>query len=112
MNIMQIMKQVQAMQQKMEKIQDELKDIEINHEIANGAIKIVCNGQKVVKSIKIDAKLINPENPEAVDSDNLEILEDLILTVINEGMKKASDIEKEKTQALTKGLNLNIPGLL
>jgi len=109
MDIMKMMKQAQQMQKKLQDAQNELSGIEIETESAGGAVKVVCNGQGKFKSIKIKPEAINSENPETVDADNLEMLEDLISTAILNAQKQASEQMETKMKALTGGIS--IPGL-
>lgn len=104
-----MMKQAQQMQQKLAKAQEELAQQEISAETGDGAVTIVCDGQGKFKSIKLTAKAVNPENPESVDMDNLEMLEDLITTAINQASKEASQKMETKMKSLTGGIS--IPGL-
>ena len=80
----QLMKQAQKMQADMEKAQKELEEMEIESESASGLVKVIMNGKKVVKSVTI--------NPDAVDVDDIEMLEDLIIVALNEGYKKVDVI--------------------
>lgn len=109
MNMMQIMQQAQNLQKKIKSIQEELAATEYDGEAANGAVKVVCDGQGKFKSIKLSKELLNPDNPEAVDDDTIETLEDLITTAITQTSNKATKIMEEKIKAATGGLS--IPGL-
>ena len=109
MNIMQIMKQAQSLQAKVKVAQDDLANMEVTGESAGGIVKVVCNGQARFKSIKISPEAINSENPESVDSETIEMLEDLISSAINQASDKAADIMESKIKQATGGLN--IPGL-
>ena len=109
MDMMKMMKQAQNLQKKLKDTQDELSNIEITAESAGGAVKVVCDGQGKFKSIKLSPEAINPENPSAVDSDSIEMLEDVISTAILQASKKATDAMEIKMKSVTGGLN--IPGL-
>ena len=109
MNLMNIMKTVQKAQSKAVEVQKELEDLEITGVAGNGSIKVICNGQGKFKSIKIAAEAINPENPSAVDSETVEMLEDVISTAINQASDRASKEMESKMKAVTGGIN--IPGL-
>lgn len=82
----QLMKQAQKMQEQMTKAQEELEEAEIEGESGGGLVKVVVNGKKVVSSISI--------NPEAVDLDDIEMLEDLIMAALNNAYEEA-DAEYE-----------------
>jgi|SRR5574344_1485310 nucleoid-associated protein EbfC len=109
MNMMKMMQQAQNLQKKLKETQDELAKTEIEAEAANGAVKVVCDGQGKFKSIKLKAEAINPENPSSIDEDSIEMLEDLITTAILSASKNATEQMEAKMKSLTGGLN--IPGL-
>ena len=109
MNIMQMMKQAQSLQQKLKDTQAELAKTEITGEAAGGAVKVVCDGQGKFKSIKIAAEAINPENPSSVDSETIGMLEDVISAAIKQANDKASEEMSSRMKQLTGGIK--IPGL-
>jgi hypothetical protein len=96
-----MMKQVQQMQAKMEKMQAELEEMEIEGTSGGGMIKVVVNGKQDVISLTID--------PEVVDKDDVEMLQDLIIAAISQAKEKAAEIQSERMSGLTGGMN--IPGL-
>lgn len=100
-NMNSVIKQAQKMQEEMERVQQETEEEQIEATSGGGAVKVVVNGKKELISIKLD--------PDAVDPDDVETLEDLILAAVNEGVKKAEEIMSERMGAITGGLN--IPGL-
>lgn len=95
------MKMIQQMQNRMAKIQQELEDTIIEGSAGGGVVKAEVNGQRAMKSIKID--------PSAVDPEDVEMLEDLILAAIQDAMEKAQQLSEDKMSALTGGIK--IPGL-
>ena len=97
------------MQKKFKETQDELANIEITGQSASGAGEVICNGQGKFKSIKLKPEAINPENPESVDNDTLEMLEDLIIEAITSATDKANAQMEAKMKAITGGIS--IPGL-
>ena len=109
MNIMQIMKQAQNIQAKLKSTQEELANMLLTGEAGNGAVVVSCDGQGKFKSIKLKAEAINPENPSSVDTDTIEMLEDLITTAINQAEEKATNEMNSRMKSATGGLN--IPGL-
>ncbi len=100
-NMNNMMKQVQKMQQQMEAAQKEIEEKEIEATSGGGAVNVVVTGKKELKSLKID--------PEVVDKDDVEMLEDLILAAINEAFRKADDLNAQGMKKATGGLS--IPGL-
>jgi DNA-binding YbaB/EbfC family protein len=105
-NMQQMMKQVQKMQADMAKAQDALKDETVEATVGGGMVTVEVTGEVVVKSITID--------PEAVDPDDVEMLSDLVLAAVNEGIRKAQDLAAERLGAVTGGLGgpggLGLPG--
>ncbi len=100
-NMNSMLKQAQKMQEEMTKVQEELEEKTVEASAGGGVVKVVATGKKELISINID--------PEAVDPDDVETLEDLILVAVNEAMKKADDLMAEGMSGITGGLN--IPGL-
>ena len=109
MNIQEMMKQAQQMQKKLQDAQTELANTEFTSISGNGAVTVICDGQGKFKSIKLTKSALNPENPESVDADSVEMLEDLITTAMNQATNQASSEMQTKMKALTGGIN--IPGL-
>ena len=96
-----ILKQAQQMQAKLVKAQEELAKATVEASAGGGAVTAVVTGQQKLVSIKI--------SPDAVDPDDVEMLEDLVLAAVNEGMEKAKELAASQLGAITGGLN--IPGL-
>lgn len=96
-----MMKQVQKMQQNMMKLQEELKERTVESTAGGGMIKVVASGNNEIVSIEI--------NPEAVDPEDVEMLQDMVLAAVNEALKKAQDMVAGEMSKLTGGMN--IPGL-
>lgn len=95
------LKQLQAMQREMEKTQDELNEKEITVTAGGGAIEVTANGRKEIVSLKID--------PEVVDPEDVEMLQDLIIAAVNEAMRQVEEMVENEMGKITGGLN--IPGL-
>lgn len=100
-NMNQLMKQAQKMQQEMAKSQEELKSKEFEVSSGGGMVKLTMNGEYEIQSLKID--------PEAVDPNDVEMLEDLILAALKEAHKQVSEASGEIMNKLTGGMK--IPGL-
>ena len=109
MNIVQMMKQAQQMQKKLQEAQTELSNTEFSAISGNGAVTAVCDGQGKFKAIKLSKSALNPESPESVDSDTVEMLEDLIASAMNQATSQATAEMQAKMKALTGGIS--IPGL-
>ena len=98
MNMNQLMKQAKKMQEDMEKTQEELQEKTFEASAGGNAVSVVVTGAKMIKEIKI--------KPEVVDPEDVEMLEDLILTCVNEALRKVDDAQ---SQSFGK---YNIPGLM
>ena len=98
MNINNLMKEAKKMQEEMQKSQEELSSKEFDSTAGGGAISVKVTGEKVIKEIKI--------KPDVVDPDDVEMLEDLILTCVNEALRK---VDSAQSQEFGK---FNIPGLM
>jgi DNA-binding YbaB/EbfC family protein len=96
-----MMKQVQQMQAKMEQMQAELEKAEVEATAGGGMVKVVANGKHDILSITID--------PEVVDKDDVEMLQDLIVAAINQARQKVQELQAEQMSDITGGLK--IPGL-
>lgn len=101
----QIMKQAQQFQAKMSQLQEKLGEETVEASAGGGMVTAVVNGRQEVVSIRIE--------PEVVDPDDVEMLQDLVLAAVNEGLNRAREMVNEEMGKLTKGLGLpNIPGLV
>ena len=109
MNIAHMMKQAQQMQKKLQETQNELANTEFTAVAGNGAVTAICDGQGKFKAIKLSKSALNPENPESVDDDSVEMLEDLIATAMKQATQQATAEMESKMSALTGGIK--IPGL-
>lgn len=100
-NMNQMMKQVKKMQEQMLKTQEELGGKTVEGTAGGGVVTVTVSGQKKVTAVVI--------KPEAVDPDDVEMLQDLVLAAINDGMAKAEEMAGKEMSKLTGGMN--IPGL-
>jgi DNA-binding YbaB/EbfC family protein len=96
MNIRQLMKQAQQMQ---DKLQRELADTVVEASVGGGVVSVKMSGQKQLLSIDLDPEVIDPEDPE--------ILQDLVIAAVNEASRKVDDHLSEKLGGMAPG----IPGL-
>ena len=99
MNKIKLVRQAQQLQGKLQKAQQELEKATVEASSGGGAVTVVVTGQQQVQSVKI--------SPEAAG--DAEMLEDLVLTAMNEALKKSQELAAERLGALTSGLK--IPGL-
>ena len=96
-----LLKQAQEMQSRMAKIQEELAQKTVDGSAGGGMVQVTVNGQLALTAIKIDPSVINSEEKE--------MLEDLIVAAINDGMRNARDMASSEMSKITGGLK--IPGL-
>ena len=96
-----LLKQAQEMQSRMAKIQEELAQKTVDGSAGGGMVQVTVNGQLALTAVKIDPSVINSEEKE--------MLEDLVMAAINDGMRKARDMASSEMSKITGGLK--IPGL-
>ena len=102
-NMNNIMKQAQKMQKQMEEATKELQEKEVTSSAGGGVVEVTVSGNREVTKVKID--------PEAVDPDDVEMLEDLLVAAVNEALEK---VDAETTSAMSKftgGMGGGMPGL-
>jgi DNA-binding YbaB/EbfC family protein len=103
-NMGNLLKQAQQFQAKMAKLQEELGERTVEASSGGGMITVVANGRQEILSVKID--------PEVIDPNDREMLQDLILAAVNDALTKARNMMQEEMGKLTHGLNIpNMPGL-
>lgn len=102
MNMQSLMKQAQKMQADMqaqaERAEEELNNAVLTGTSGGGMVEVTCTGKREITGVKI--------KPEIVDPDDIEMLEDLVMTATNEALKKASDLEKSVKPELPGGMGL------
>ena len=96
-----IMQQAQKLQSQLAKAQEELGNITVEASSGGGAVKVTMTGQQKIQSVKISPEVVNPED--------VELLEDLVLTAVSEAVTKSQEVAAEHLGGLTGGLK--IPGL-
>ena len=97
-NITQMMKQAQAMQGKMQEMQQELEELEVSGESGGGMVKAVISGKGRLRKLSIDPSIVTP--------DDTEMMEDLIVAAMNDARGKVEEFMREKTQEAMGGLQL------
>jgi DNA-binding YbaB/EbfC family protein len=96
-----MMKQAQQLQRRMTELQEELESATVEATSGGGVVSVVATGKMTLESIQIDPDVVSPED--------VEMLQDLVLAAVNEGLSKAQEMVSSRMGALTGGLN--IPGL-
>jgi DNA-binding YbaB/EbfC family protein len=103
-NIGQITKMAQQMQTQMAQAQEELRETTVEATAGGGAVRIVITGAQEVRSIEID--------PSAVDPEEVDMLQDLVLSAINEAIGRSKELERERMGKIAGGMGLpGMPGL-
>ena len=106
MDIRQLMKQAQQMQAKMQKVQDELAQRSVTAEVGGGQVVAVMNGKHELVSLEI--------KPDAVDPDDVEFLQDMVLSAVNEAVRKVEELTQSEMGGAMGGMNIpgmNLPGM-
>jgi len=100
-----MMKQAQKLQKQMMEVQEEIGNKTVEGSSGGGMVKVIANGHQEILEVKID--------PEVVDPDDIELLEDLIVAAVSNARERAKELmESEMSKVLPMGLgNLNIPGI-
>ena len=96
-----MMQQAQKLQEKLAQSQEELSNITLEASSGGGAVKVTIDGQQKIQSVKISPEVVNPED--------VELLEDMVLTAVSEAIAKSQEAAAKQLGELTGGLN--IPGL-
>jgi hypothetical protein len=97
-----MMKQAQQLQSKMLKMQEEMAEKTVETSAGGGMVKVVANGKQQILSIQIEKEVVDPED--------VEMLQDLILSAVNEALTKSQEMVASEMSKLTGGLN--IPGIM
>lgn len=96
-----MLRQAQQLQQRLLKAQEELEQLTVEASAGGGVVKVVVSGKLKLQSLAI--------NPDAVDPQDVEMLQDLVLAAVNEGLQKAEEMASQKMSAITGGFKL--PGM-
>ena len=97
MNMGNLMKQAQKMQKQMEEAQEQLENSEFTATAGGGVVEVTVGGNKEIKNIKLD--------PEVVDPEDVETLEDLVTAAVNEALRKMEEHSQEEMSKITGGMN-------
>jgi hypothetical protein len=101
-NLQKMMKQAQKLQRQLMEAQEALADERVEGSAGGGMVKVIADGQQNVLEVKIE--------PEAVDPDDVEMLQDLVLAAVCDALRKSRELAEERLGAFTKGMK--IPGLM
>jgi len=103
LNMQDMMAKVQELQTRMNDAQEKLREIETTVEVGGGMVSVTINGKQEIKKIKIEKSVVSP--------DDVELLEDLILSAVNKAVDQSQKLAKDEMGKATSGMIPNIPGL-
>lgn len=98
-----IMRQAQKLQTQMAKVQEEMAEKTVEGSSGGGMVTVIASGKLEVVGVTID--------PEVIDPDDIEMLQDLVVAAVNDALRKAQEMVSGEMGKLTGGLGINIPGL-
>ncbi len=96
-----ILKQAQKMQEKMEKVQDGLADLQVEGSAGGGMVTVTANGKQQIVGMKIDKEVVDPQD--------VEMLEDLIVAAVNQSLEKAQELASQEMGKVAGGMMGNLP---
>ncbi len=102
----QILQQAKKLQEKISRLQEEMAHRTVDASAGGGMVNVKVNGRQQVVELKIEAEVVNP--------DDVEMLQDLVMAAVNEGIKRSQEMVAQEIQKFTGGLNipgLNLPGI-
>lgn len=103
LNMQDMMAKVQELQTRMNDAQQKLRELETTVEVGGGMVSVTINGKQEIKKIKIEKSVVSP--------DDVELLEDLILSAVNKAVDQSQKLAKDEMGKATSGMIPNIPGL-
>jgi len=103
LNLQDMMARVQELQSRMNETQEKLRALEDTVEVGGGMVRVTINGKQEIKKISIEKSVVSP--------DDIELLEDLILSAVNKAIEQSQKTAKEEMGKATSGMIPNIPGL-
>lgn len=102
-NMNQLMKQAQQMQQKLAEAQESMNEVTVDASAGGGMVKVTVDGAMQLKSVTID--------PDALDPEDVEMLQDMIVAAVNEACRGVAEIANKRMSAVTGGMGAGIPGM-
>lgn len=103
LNMQDMMAKVQELQSRMNDAQQKLRELETTVEVGGGMVAVTINGKQEIQKIKIEKSVVSP--------DDVELLEDLILSAVNKAIDQSQKMAKDEMGKATSGMIPNIPGL-
>lgn len=102
-NMNQLMKQAQQMQQKLAEAQESMSEVTVDASAGGGMVKVTVDGAMQLKSVTID--------PDALDPEDVEMLQDMIVAAVNEACRGVAEIANKRMSVVTGGMGAGIPGM-
>jgi DNA-binding YbaB/EbfC family protein len=102
-NVQGMLKQIHEMQEKINRVKEELEQKTVSAESGGGMVKVIANGKQKIQKIKIEREVIDP--------DDIDMLEDLIVAAVNKALEEAGALSQSEMAKATSGMLPNIPGL-
>ena len=96
-----VLKHAQKMQEEISKVQEELEDLRVTGTAGGGMVEVIANGRQQIVNIKFE--------PEIVESNDIEMLEDLIMAAVNQAMQASQELANEQMSKVSGGLLKNLP---
>ncbi|MBN1448599.1 MAG: YbaB/EbfC family nucleoid-associated protein [Bacteroidetes bacterium] len=103
LNLQDMMARVQELQSRMNETQEKLRALESTVEVGGGMVRVTINGKQEIRKISLEKNVVSP--------DDIELLEDLILSAVNKAIEQSQKMAKEEMSKATSGMIPNIPGL-
>ena len=100
MDINKLMQQAQAMQKQLEKATEQINEMEFEGSASNGLVRVVVNGENKVLSVSVDPEILNPEDKE--------MIEDMLMIAVNDAIGKAEDTKKERLGSMASAMGLPV----
>lgn len=107
-NMNQLMKQAQQMQQKLAEAQESMNEVTVDASAGGGMVKVTVDGAMQLKSVTIDPDALDPD---ALDPEDVEMLQDMIVAAVNEACRGVAEIADKRMSAVTGGMGAGIPGM-
>ena len=107
-NMQQLMKQAQQMQQKLAEAQESMNEVTVDASAGGGMVKVTVDGNMQLQSVTIDPDALDPD---ALDPEDVDMLQDMIVAAVNEAYRGVAEIANKRMSAATGGMGAGMPGM-